>query len=203
MVLATACLLHPAHIFAAESPLIATNLYPRHTTITSLSSLSNGQMDCDWGFACHDGHPVTASWVFHLRTQDDLHRLSGWAQFGDTRGAGGRMLFALFASRYSGDASNGLPWNVAAFADFRGATLSTGYQDLNRMPRLLPQGMVGNASVQVTRSPGADALAMASWTGSIEVEGVVVYAHHSAAQQRLARRDLIRQMRAAVPAMVL
>lgn len=111
------------------------------------------------------------------------------------------MLFALSASRYSADPGNGLPWKVAAFADFRGATLFSGYHDLDRMLRLFPKGMVGNASVQLASSPCADALAMASWTGSIEVEGVVVYAHHSAAQQRLARREPIRQMRAAVMVM--
>jgi hypothetical protein len=39
---------------------------------------------------------------------------------------------------------------------------------------------------------------MACWTGSVEVEGVVVYAHGSAMIRTLASRALTRQIAAAV-----
>jgi hypothetical protein len=69
----------------ADAPRISASLYPAHTRITQFPSLTNQQMDCDWGFACQNGQAVTSAQMFHLRTEDDLHRLSGWAQFGDTR----------------------------------------------------------------------------------------------------------------------
>lgn len=192
-----ACILLPLHTFAASAPRIPSAAYPTQTRINTLAPLSNQQMDCNWGFACHDGKPLLQSWVFHLQTQSDLHRLSGWAQFGDARVHTRRILFAVFASHYSADASDGLPWNIAAFSDFRGATLSTGYQDLEHMPRLLPNGMLGNTSVQQLRSRNADAIAMACWVGSMEVEGIAIYTHGMTDQRRIAMRSLTRQMRAA------
>lgn len=112
------------------------------------------------------------------------------------------MLFAVYASRYSDDGSAGVPWNVLAFADFRGALMSQWYSELNHVPRLLPRGVVGNTSAQLSQSSSGDVLAMSCWTGSIEVEGVVVYAHGSVTQRNLAGRDLARQILAAVTASV-
>ncbi|HEX8918057.1 MAG TPA: hypothetical protein VF898_06120 [Chloroflexota bacterium] len=200
LVLGIACIILPSQVLAAPSPHIAPNLYPARTRITTLTPLSNQQMDCDWGFACHDGTPVTDAPVFHLRTQDDLQRVSGWAQFGDVGHGSTRILFAVFASRYSGTDSAGLPWNTLAFADFRGALMIQGYDDLLHVPRLVPRGVVGNAGAQLVRSPNGDVYALSCWTGSIEVEGLTVYAPGSAARQRQAVRDLTRQMRAAVTA---
>lgn len=188
----------PARTLAAGVPPIAPSFYPPHTRITTIDPLSNQHMDCDWGFACHGDQPVTSAPVFHLRTQDDLHRVSGWAQFGDRRGHTTRMLFAVYASRYTAQSAEGMPWNVMAFADFRGALMAEGYEDLNHVPRLLPKGAVGNTSAQLARSVDGDVFAMTYWTGSIEAEGVVVYAHGSPAQHRLAVRDLTLQMRATV-----
>jgi hypothetical protein len=111
------------------------------------------------------------------------------------------MLFAVYASRYSDDSSDGVPWNVLAFADFRGALMSQQYSDLNRVPQLLPKGVIGNTSAQLARSSDGDVYALSCWTGSIEVEGVVIYAHNAPAQRRVAQRDLARQVRAAVRAL--
>jgi hypothetical protein len=108
------------------------------------------------------------------------------------------MLFAVFASHYSPDSAEGMPWNVVAFADFREALISQRYRDLARPRGLLPKGEVGNTSAQLARSANSDVLAMACWIGSVEVEGVVIYAHGSATIHALAARALARQIAAAV-----
>lgn len=199
---AAVCILLPFPTLATGAHLIPSALYPPQTRISRLEPLSNQQMDCDWSFACHDGQPLLQSWIFHLRTQDDLHRLSGWAQFGDASVHARRILFAVFASRYGPDTSDGLPWNVAAFSDFRGATLSTRYQDLEQTPRLLPKGALGNTSVQQLRSRSGDAIAMACWVGSIEVEGIALYTHGATDQRNIAVRSLTRQMRNAAASLL-
>jgi hypothetical protein len=188
----------PSRTLAATPSPVPASLYPTHTRITSMDPLAKAQMDCDWGFDCHQNQPVTAVPLFHERTQDELHRLSGWAQFGDSRKPATRMLFALFAPRYSATGEDGMPGNVAAFADFRGVLIADGYTDLERYPRLLPRGVLGNTSAQRATATNNDVLAMTCWTGSIEVEGVVVYVHHNAVQRRTAMRDLARQVRAGV-----
>lgn len=200
--IAAACAVLPLSTYAASTSRIPPTEYPVQTRISTLAPLSNQQMDCTWSFACHDGQPLLQSWVFHLQTQDDLHRLSGWAQFGDSRAHTHRILFAVFASHYSPDPTDGLPWNIAAFSDFRGATLSTGYQDLDHTPRLLPTGMLGNTSVQQLRSRSQDAIAMACWVGSIEVEGLAIYTHGNKNQRRIAMRSLTRQIRSATAGML-
>jgi len=184
----------------ANSLHISATLYPAHTRISQLSPLSNQEMDCDWSFGCQNGQPIYGTWVFHLRSQDDLHRLSGWAQFGDTGSHTERMLFAVYASGYSSGDSDGLPWNVAAFSDFRAATLGSGYTDLDRVPQLVPKGMLGNVGAELLRSRSGDVIAMACWVGSVEVEGIAVYVHGMPLQRRIALSSLARQIRSAVVA---
>lgn len=201
----TACLvllLFPRVTHAASLTQISPSLYPPHTQISTLDPLSNSQMDCDWGFSCQGDQPVTSAPLFHLRTQDDLHRLSGWAQFGNTPGGANRMLFAVFASRYSPTAKQGMPWNVLAFSDFRAVLISDMYQEINHFPRLIPKAQVGNSSAQILQSRDGDMLAMTCWVGSIEVEGIAIYAHGSKAQHQLAVKDLSRQIRTAVSQML-
>jgi hypothetical protein len=199
----TALLGLPCSVARASGSLpLSPNLYPAHTRVSALDPLSNVEMDCDWSFDCADNQPLTTAPVFHLHTQDELHRLSGWAQFGDRPGKTSRMLFALYASRYAAGDEQGLPWNVAAFSDFRAVLISDGYRDLNHFPALPPRGDVGNSSAQQMRSPNGDVLAMSCWVGSIEVEGVAVYSHQSIAQRTLAMRDLSRQIRSAVGEML-
>lgn len=173
-------------------------LYPPHTRITAVAPLSNLQMDCDWGFDCEGGKPVGTAPVFHLHTEDELHRLSRWAQFGDATGRGHRMLFALFASTYDPVPLAGLPGNIMAFTDFRSVLMLNGYRDLPRYPRLLPRGALGNSSAQLAPSRDGDVLAMSCWTGSFEVEGIVIYRHGSPTAHRLAVHNMSRQIRAAL-----
>lgn len=175
-------------------------LYPAHTRLIDLPQVTNQQMDCKWGFSCEEGQPVTSAPIFHFQVQDALHRLGGWARFGNRTGFGPTMLFALFASRYNSGNENGLPWNVSAFSDFRGALMSRGYGDLDlaHIPRLVPPGTLGNASVQLAHTADGDILAMACWTRSVEVEAIAIFVHGSMAQYRLAFRALTRQMRAAL-----
>lgn len=187
---------YPTQTHAESSPPLPATLYPPHTRISVVDPLSNVQMDCDWGFDCLNGEPVSTAPIFHLHTQDDLHRLSGWAQFGDASSHGSRMLFAAFASTYDQAMTNGMPGNVMAFTDFRMVLMMEGYRDLLHYPHLLPRGALGNSSVQLARSRGGDVLAMSCWTGAIEVEGVVLYRHGSPKVRRLAMDDLSRQVRA-------
>jgi hypothetical protein len=110
--------------------------------------------------------------------------------------------FAVFASQYAATADRELPWNVRAFSDFRGTLLTGSFNDvpLSRVPPLIPRGTVGNVSEQFARSSKGDVVAMACWIGSVEVEGIGVFTHGSAAEERLAVRYLTRQMQAAVGA---
>lgn len=187
----------PGHAVASPSPLPA-NLYPARTSITSTMDLSNVEMDCTWGFVCPEGGPRPGTPLFHFRTQDAMHRTMGWAQFGDTLSRKYPMLFALYASRYGAGSDNGMPWNVRAFADFRTALIVASYTDIDPVPRLFPAGQIGVSSEQVLRSKDGDILAMACWTGSIEVEGMVIYPHRSNAAATIALRSLTNQIRLAV-----
>jgi hypothetical protein len=155
-------------------------------------------MDCAWGFVCQDGQPLVHQPLFHLRTQDDLHRLGGWAQFASGGVQGHHLLFALLASHYGPSDPESMPWNVQAFSDFRIALTVVGYRDVERVPRLAPKGAVANQSLQVLHSPTMTVLAMSCWTGSIEIEGTAIFHPNSVALRRVALHHLIAQMRAAV-----
>jgi hypothetical protein len=186
------------HAHAATPPPIPASLYPTHPHITVMTTASNQQVDCDWGFACKDGRPLMQDPRFHLSSEDALHRLSGWAQLAVITVSGKPIFFAVFVSEYSSDAPDELPWNVRAFMDFRTALMMQGYQDLDTVPRLAPRGVVANQSLQQLRSPVGDVRAMTCWTASIEAEGMVVYQHGSKQARQVATRDLTRQLRAAI-----
>jgi hypothetical protein len=48
---------------ASAAPLIPADLYPAHTHVTSLSELSNHQMDCDWGSSARPGGRASRSFT--------------------------------------------------------------------------------------------------------------------------------------------
>lgn len=143
------------------------------TTTTILRNVSNAQMDCDWGFVCHDGHADLTAPVMHFQSQDALHRLSGFAQYSVANHQ--HIHMALFASLYSPDTSGSLPWNVAAFADFRTALFAMGASDLSNVPPLFPAGAIGNRSAQAVTLHGHVLLAVTCWTGTTEIEAIATY----------------------------
>jgi hypothetical protein len=174
-------------------------LYPAHTTLSTSNNVSNTQMDCDWGFTCANGAPLMQQPLFHFTTEDDLHRISGWAQFGRMRTQGKQMRFAIYASQYvDGQDAEGLPWSLRAFVDFRLTTLAHGFAELNRDPVLNPHGVLGNSGGQILRGRSQDVLALSCWAGSVEVEAVAIYAHGDHGARSIALRDLTRQARVAV-----
>jgi len=196
---ASVAALLPLGAVAAGTPRISPRLYPVHAQLSVISPLSNQAMDCDWGFVCQRNQSLAQQPLFHLNTEDALHRVSGWAQFGQVRTNGREMLFALYVSHYAdGQDTEGLPWSLRAFADFRGTNLSHGFSELTHDPVLVPHGVLGNSGAQIARSPSEDVLALSCWAESIEVEAVAIYVHGSRGARTLALRDLTRQVRSAV-----
>lgn len=196
---AGAIALLPLRAHAAATTPLAAGLYPAHTSLSVIAPLSNMRMDCSWAFICQDGHPLADQPLFHLTSEDDLHRVSGWAQFGQVHTGHGTMLFALYASRHAdGQDAEGLPWSLRAFVDFRLTTLAHGFGELNHDPILIPEGVLGNSGAQLDRGSKQDILALAAWTGTVEVEAVAVYPHGDRTMRAIAVRDLTNQVRSAV-----
>lgn len=81
----------PVAAHAADTPFLSASFYPAHTRLIANADVANTRMDCDWSFACPQGHPLTQRPIFHFTTEADLQRISGWAQFGKP------MLFAIYA----------------------------------------------------------------------------------------------------------
>jgi hypothetical protein len=142
----SALALLPLKAHAAGTTRLSASVYPAHTQLSGSTDVSNSQMDCDWGFTCLSGEPLMQQPLFHFTTEDNLHRVSGWAQFGKVRTHGKQMLFAIYASRYvDGRDAEELPWSLCAFADFRLTTLAHGFAELNHDPVLVPHGTPGTA----------------------------------------------------------
>src|SRR5579864_8204833 len=102
--LASVLFLSSAPAAVAASPdarPVPRTLYPARAHLTYYPSLSNAQVDCQWGFQCagDDGYPTDS--LFHLQTQDELHRIGGWAQDGVVNQRKRLMLFFVFTSHYS------------------------------------------------------------------------------------------------------
>ena len=179
---------------AANLRLPAT-LYPRGAHITYRPSLSNDAMDCLWGFFCEGNVPL-----FHVQTQDQLHRADGWGQFAGLRRHGQMvMAFELFASHYApGADQQGMAWSAAAFDDFLQVSLLQGYTPAPHISQLLPRG-VGGASGALLQSSGKDdLLVMACWRGSAEVEAIATFPQRSQTLRAVAVRDLSQQVAAAL-----
>jgi hypothetical protein len=64
------------HGVQAAPLYIPATVYPPGTHIAYRPVLTNAEMDCLWGFFCEGNVPL-----FHFQTQDQLHRVDGWAQF--------------------------------------------------------------------------------------------------------------------------
>jgi hypothetical protein len=174
---------------------IPAAIYPPSAHIAYRPALTNQDMDCVWGFFCEGNVPL-----FHFATQDQLHRVDGWAQFAGWRHQGKMLMaFALFASHYApASDTGGVPWSARAFADLRVAIRAHGYAPLRHLPRLMPATDRGGSLAELESSGGSDLVVMACWTGSLEVEAIAMYDHHSLWAQRTALTDLTLQVQAAL-----
>lgn len=179
---------------SAAKPRIPATSYPAGAHIAYLPSVSNHQLDCSWGFFCEGNVPL-----FHFQTQDRLHRIGGWAMYAGWRHNRSSMQFALYASHFqTGVDSDGNPWNRAAFDDLVLATHAQGYIPLRHFARLLPARVAGGDIDELQRSGSKDLIVMAGWSGSLEVEAIVVFDHGSTTARQMATHYLTLQVQAAM-----
>jgi hypothetical protein len=168
---------------------LPTTLYPAGASI-SYRTLSNHQMDCLWGFFCEGNVPL-----FHFYTQDQLHRVGGWAQFAGLRRHGRVVMsFELFSSRYrAGGDLDGTPFSKEAFEDLTNAIHAHGYVRLGQQPHLLPASVTGGSVAEIERLGPTELVVMASWSGTQEVESILLVDHGSASIRAAAYRYLTEQ----------
>jgi hypothetical protein len=172
---------------------IPAQYYPVGAHLAYIPHLPNHGVDCSWGFFCEGNVPL-----YHFHTQDQLHRLSGWAQYAGWRLGHERMTFALFASRYQdGVDANGIPWSRVAMKDL---TYLLAAHDFTTVTGSLPFSEVTsltNSLVAVKDSGPVDIVVTASRVGAIEVEAIVVFSHGSSSLRDTAVRLPMRQTRVA------
>jgi hypothetical protein len=186
---------------AADARLPAA-LYPPGTQIIFEPQVSNAEMDFDWGFACdcqggRSGLPRPRTLpLFHLRSQDELHRTSGWSQLGVSKQNSQSTQFTIYASWYAKVHNRAkLPWALQAMVDLRLAAWLHGYRPLARPSRLLPDSRSGWSLAMHRRYDSVSALLLAYRSRTQEVEGLVITTGGRVVRQ-LMWRDLVRQMRA-------
>lgn len=180
-------------------------LYPPNTQLSYQPQLSNAEMDLDWGFSFdrHPGHnpllqPRTLS-QYHLRTQDQLHRLLGWSQLGLAEQHHRFTQFALYVSQYEAMSTrSGMPWSRQALLDFQLAAWLHGYRPLAHPPSLLPSSTTGMVVVMARRYGDVSVLLVGYESGTQEVEGMVA-APGGQAHRHMMWRDLVQQVRAVEP----
>jgi hypothetical protein len=179
---------------SAAKPRIPATSYPAGAHIAHLPSVSNHELDCSWGFFCEGNVPL-----FHFQTQDQLHRIGGWAMYAGWRHHRSSMQFALFASQYeAGVDADGTAWSRAAFDDLLVATHAHSYVPLRHVARLLPARVARGDIDELQRSGSKDLVVMACWSGSLEVEALVVFDHGSATARQMATHYLTQQVQAAM-----
>jgi hypothetical protein len=173
---------------------IPAGLYPAGSHVVYQPTLSNHQMDCAWGFFCEGNIPL-----FHYFTQDQLHRIGGWAQSASARPHGAMMAFQLFASRYDPQVSDdGTPWSERAFQDLATITHDHGYRLLSSLPAVMSDTASGGVLAESKHSGAAILVVLACWSGSVEIEAIALADRRSPAAARTALTDLTRQVTGAL-----
>jgi hypothetical protein len=191
ILLAVLAHLTPREVHAASLRLPAA-VYPPGAHIGYRPVLTNAEMDCMWGFVCEGGYLPN----FHFRTQDELGRLTGWGQFAGIQHAGRTtMSFELFVSRYNPVSEDTeMPWSERMFVDLTLAIQAQGY-DLDRHDAdLLPGAREERSLVAVQHLGKQDLVVMASWSGTLEIEGIALYDHRSPAAHQTAWASLALQI---------
>jgi hypothetical protein len=192
--LCAAAALTPQGVQAAPLRIPAA-VYPPGAHIGYRPALTNAEMDCMWGFVCEGGHLPN----FHFRTQDELGRLTGWGQFAGIQHEGRTtMAFELFVSRYDPvPDETGTPWSERAFLDLEQAIHAQGYLLHPRDADPLPEAREGGTLVAVQHLGKQDLVVMASWSGTLESEGIALYDHRLPAVRQTAWTSLALQIHVA------
>jgi hypothetical protein len=179
------------HGAAAARLGVPVSAYPLGANISYRPVLTNAEMDCLWNFFCEGDVPL-----FHLASQDQLHRLGGWAQFAGVQQHGRMtMAFQLFVSQYSTvPDADGAAWSEDAFLDLTRTIHAQRYRSEPRTGRLLPSPAGGGALVAVQHSGSQDLVIMARWAGSLEIEGIASYNHGSQTAKQTAIASLALQI---------
>jgi hypothetical protein len=184
----------------AESSPIPAGAYPPHTRITYFPAWTNRQFDCNFGWVCEGTSPQP---YLHILTEDQLHRTGGWATWGEWHDD--EMGFEVYLSTYQdGIAQDGMPhpamtWNQAAAIDEQ-TMLVRGQKarPATAVPSLLPQGESGGSFAYHVDEPYWHVLFLTVWWGADhEIEAATTF---PLKKKSLARRDLIKQIRAAIAA---
>jgi len=157
----------------AAPPGLSHDHFPAGSHITLLPSLSNHALDCRWGFYCEGNVPL-----YHLHPQDELHRLSGWAQYATWRQHGQVMLFTLFPSRYrQGSPGDAGQFSRAALADLRFTISPHGYRPLHHFFPTIPARDPVSAYASLLLDGSVDIAVAGYQRGIHETEGIVVFSH--------------------------
>ena len=182
--------LTPQHVKVASQPF-PVGTYPPGAHIYFPPSLTNAEMDCRWGFFCDGGVPN-----FHFRTQDDLHRIDGWAEFAGVRRHDRMvMAFEIFVSRYSSVSDEtGAAWSERAFLDLEMALSARRYLRNERATNILRPQTTGGTLLAVQLLGKQDLVVMALWSGSLEIEAIALYDHRPSTARQTAWASLARQV---------
>jgi hypothetical protein len=184
------------HSVQAAPLRIPATLYPTGAHIGYRPVLTNAEVDCMWGFTCEGGYIPN----FHFRTQDLLHRLSGWGQFAGVQQHGRTtMAFELFAGRYDpASDETGTSWSERAVIDLQAALHVQGYRQVRRNADAILGGHVSSPLLAVQHLGKQDLVVMACRSGSLELEGIALYDHRLPAAKRIAWNSLALQIHRAV-----
>ena len=143
----------PSRGVQAAAPRLPAAIYPPGAHIGYRPALTNAEMDCLWSFFCEGNVSV-----FHGATQDQLHRVAGWAQFAGVQHHGRTtMAFALFVSYYDSVPDEaGIAWSKQAFLDLEAALQAHGYHRDRRNTAFLPAVPQGGTLVAMQPSGKQD-----------------------------------------------
>jgi hypothetical protein len=176
---------------SAATPPVPSSDYPPTTHLRYFPDWTNRQFDCNFGWECDAGVPF-----LHTRTEDQLHRVGGWAMWGEWHGD--VMGFELYSSTYDpGAAAESTPWSEYAAEDEHGTlmALNQGLEAIT-VPAVLPCNTPGRTfAVWVNNGAWHVLFITVAWGGTKEIESAALY---PLKRKWEARRYLIKQVRAAV-----
>lgn len=181
----------PSRTAHGASQGVPVSVYPADAHVSYRAHVSNHQLDCMWSFFCEGVVPL-----FHFQTQDQLHRIDGWAQFARWKTGPVTMASELFVSRYApGD--DGQAPAVNAYLDLLTALHVKGYRRVIPGPSLLPKDVQGAWTTEEEHTSRYTLTVMACAAGSVEVEAIVMVDGGNEWARGQAVEDLARSVRAA------
>lgn len=173
----------------AATPTRYASFYPKDTRVYLFRHVTNGEYDCDFGFLCEGGRVL-----FHRRTQSDLGRTGGWCRTAIWLSGQKDALFVIYSSTYA-DSGGPISNAVQAWDDLRGTVGLEGWQVRAGHPNV---GSDGHFAWYTNSASFQQALLLVATQGNREVEALMVSDHMHRAGRAALRRDLVRQVRAAL-----